>query len=149
MKVYNQEKTQVLNEYDLNKGYLIEDTLIIHLDEIQAVEEQGHYETIAEYENGGKDVKWVVDVECVEYQEPKDIIEKINVYIPYTSEELKNKEYQKELQEIKQWFSLNDWKVNKIVIGEWQTTDQRWLEYLEERAVKRARQDELLILLGM
>lgn len=149
MKVYNQDKTQILNVYDLNKGYLINDTIITHLEEIPFVEEKGHYETIAEYPNGGKDVEWVVDVKGVEYQPPKDIIEKINVYIPYTSEELKNKEYQKELQEIKAWFNSNDWKVNKIVIGEWETTDQRWLEYLEERATKRARQDELLILLGM
>lgn len=27
--------------------------------------EEGHYETIAEYPNGGKDVKWVVDSEAV------------------------------------------------------------------------------------
>ena len=147
MKVYNQEKTQVLNEYDLNKGYLIEDTLITHFDEIQAVKEQGHYETIAEYDNGGKDVKWVVDVEGVEYQEPKEIVEKILVYIPYTDKELQIKSANQELNNIKAWFIENDWKVNKIVIGEWQTTDSRWLEYLEERAIKRARQDELIELL--
>lgn len=118
MKVYNETKTQVLNEYDLNKGYLIEDTLITHFDEIQAVKEQGHYETIAEYDNGGKDVKWVVDVEGVEYQEPKEIVEKILVYIPYTDKELQIKSATKELNNIKAWFIENDWKVNKIVIGE-------------------------------
>ena len=147
MKVYNETKTQVLNEYDLNKGYLIEDTLITHFDEIQAVKEQGHYETIAEYDNGGKDVKWVVDVDGVEYQEPKDIVEKVLVYIPYTDEELQIKSATQELNNIKAWFIENDWKVNKIVIGEWTTDDQRWLDYLSERAVKRVRQDELIDLL--
>lgn len=30
---------------------------------VSDVEEQGHYETVAEYDNGGKDVEWVVDSE--------------------------------------------------------------------------------------
>lgn len=49
-----------------------------------------------------------------------------------------------ELIYIRTWFSQNDWKINKIVIGEWETTDDRWTSYLAERAIKRARQDELL-----
>lgn len=88
MKVYNQEKTQILENYDLEKGYLVNDT--ITLPEVQAVEEQGHYETIAEYENGGKDVKWVVEVEGVEYKPERQ--EEIIVYIPYTKQELAEKE---------------------------------------------------------
>ena len=48
-----------------------------------------------------------------------------------------------ELWEIQKWFSDNDWIVNKIVVGEWSTDDERWLNYLAERKVKRARQDEL------
>lgn len=54
----------------------------------------------------------------------------------------------KELQTIQKWFIDNDWKVNKIVIGEWKTTDSRWLDYLTERTIKRARQDELNKLLN-
>ena len=50
---------------------------------------------------------------------------------------------QEELWEIQKWFSDNDWIVNKIVVGEWSTDDERWLNYLAERKVKRARQDEL------
>lgn len=49
----------------------------------------------------------------------------------------------KELSEIQQWLKDNDWKVNKIVIGEWTTDDSRWIEYIEERSKKRARQDEI------
>ena len=48
-----------------------------------------------------------------------------------------------ELWEIQKWFSDNDWIVNKIVVGEWSTDDERWLNYLAERKAKRARQDEL------
>lgn len=50
---------------------------------------------------------------------------------------------QKETQEIQLWLKDNDWKFNKITSGEWQRDDERWLSYLEERAIKRARQDEI------
>lgn len=53
-----------------------------------------------------------------------------------------------ELLEIEEWFVENDWIPNKILVGEWETTDPRWTTYLEERAVKRTRRDELLALLG-
>lgn len=49
----------------------------------------------------------------------------------------------KELAEIQKWFIDNDWKINKIVIGEWTKDDERWTTYLEERQIKRNRQDEL------
>ena len=51
--------------------------------------------------------------------------------------------------EIFQWFVDNDWIPNKIITGEWEATDERWLQYLEERKVKRDRQDELKVLLGV
>lgn len=49
---------------------------------------------------------------------------------------------------IKSWFKDNDWKVNKIILGEWEDTDPRWVEYKEQRAAKRARLDEIKVLLG-
>lgn len=68
-------------------------------------------------------------------------IEGDNIVITYTKDF--SVDYKRELEEIKRWFIDNDWKVNKIVIGEWNNTDSRWLEYLREREIKRARQDEL------
>lgn len=32
------------------------------------------------------------------------------------------------------WLADNDWKVNKVVIGEWAVEDPRWREYLAQRA---------------
>lgn len=90
MKVYNQDKTQILETYDLSLGKLVDDTITITQPEVEEVEEQGHYEIIAEYSNGGKDVKWVVDVEGVAYQPAKTYEENILVYIPYTQDELLN-----------------------------------------------------------
>ena len=55
----------------------------------------------------------------------------------------KIEQYNNELRQIKKWFEANDWKVNKIVIGEWEKSDPRWLDYISERAIKRTRQDEL------
>lgn len=79
------------------------------------------------YENfEPSDTTNLIELEETQYQEyvsktqqgykTNIIIENDNVVITY-SEDLK-KAYKKELQEIKAWFIDNDWKVNKIVIGE-------------------------------
>jgi hypothetical protein len=48
-----------------------------------------------------------------------------------------------ELESIQNWFRQTDWIPNKILTGEWQDTDPRWIEYKKERSIKRARQDEI------
>lgn len=74
---------------DLEKGYLKPDSLfIMHHEAVEAVEERGHWVTIAEYPNGGKDVEWCVDVEAVEAVEEWAEYEDILRYIEYTEEEL-------------------------------------------------------------
>ncbi len=90
MKVYNEDKTKILSDYDLTKGKLVEDKIIIHHEAVNGVEEQGHYKVIAEYPNGGKDVEWVVDVKGVETKEAYDEEERIYIYKPFTEEEKKN-----------------------------------------------------------
>ena len=73
---------------DLTKGYLKPETQTIHHDAVQAVEEVSHYETLAEYPNGGKDVQKVVDVPGVEAKDAWDEEEQVQVYHLYTAEEL-------------------------------------------------------------
>lgn len=51
---------------------------------------------------------------------------------------------QKRLAEIDKWFNDNDWIVNKVFLGEWETTDPRWIEYLEKRAEIRAEHERLV-----
>ena len=68
-------------------------------------------------------------------------------YVSNQTNKAQKNAYKQELISIKQWFTENDWKPNKIVTGEWEQNDPRWLEYKEERAIKRARQDELIELL--
>lgn len=88
MRIFD-EDGNLMDSYDDTKGRLVEDRLFVcHHEAIEAVEEQGHWETIAEYPNGGKDVDWIVDVPGVEAQEAWDEYEDIYRYIPYTEEEL-------------------------------------------------------------
>lgn len=98
MKIYNKEKTIILEEYDLDTGYLKEDILATVIPAIEGIEEEGHWETIKEYGNGGKDVEWVVDKAGVTAQEERIETENISVYIPYTQEELAEQQKAKQLE---------------------------------------------------
>lgn len=73
---------------DLTKGYLKQETQTIHHDAVAGVEEVSHYETIAEYPNGGKDVRKVVDVPGVAAREAYDEEVEVQRYVLYTTEEL-------------------------------------------------------------
>lgn len=73
---------------DLFLGWLEEKTQTIHYDAVAGVEEVSHYETLAEYPNGGKDVQKVVDVPGVEAKDAWDEEEQVQVYHLYTAEEL-------------------------------------------------------------
>lgn len=73
---------------DLSLGYLEDKTHTIHHDAVAGVEEVSHYETLAEYPNGGKDVQKVVDVPGVEAKDAWDEEEQVQVYHLYTADEL-------------------------------------------------------------
>ena len=78
-----------VTEYYPAKGRLEMQKRIHHHEAVEAVEEQGHWETVAEYpETGGKVVQWVVDAAGVEAREAWDEEETYWLYIPYTEEEL-------------------------------------------------------------
>lgn len=73
---------------DLSLGWLEDKTQTIHHDAVAGVDEVSHYETLAEYPNGGKDVQKVVDVPGVEAKDAWDEEEQVRVYHLYTAEEL-------------------------------------------------------------
>jgi len=50
---------------------------------------------------------------------------------------------EKEQADILQWLADNDWKVNKFVVGEWTKEDPRWIEYLNQRQIKRNRLEQI------
>ena len=87
MEIYN-EKMELINNPDLSLGYLKDDVRIQHHEAVEGIEEVWHYETIAEYPNGGKDVEKVIDVEGVLAQDAWDEEISIQIYVLYTEEEL-------------------------------------------------------------
>ena len=102
------------NELDFSKGYLKEEKIFIkHHDAVSAVEEQGHYEIIKEYPNGGKDAEWVIDVPKVEAKEAYDEYEYIKRFIKFTQKELNSFR----IEELKQKLNETDYCVLKIAEG--------------------------------
>ena len=73
---------------DLTLGYLVDDTEPVEHPAVEGVEEVSHYETVAEYPNGGKDVQRVVDVPGVPAQAAWTEQVPVQRYIRYTDEEL-------------------------------------------------------------
>ena len=86
-EVYDQQGN-LLTEYDLNLGRLKSSVRIERHPAIEGACEVGHWETIREYPNGGKDIQWVIDVPGVEAQEAWEEEIPIYIYIPYTQAEL-------------------------------------------------------------
>ena len=88
------------DQINLELGYLRPESIIsIHHEAVEEVKEVGHYEVIAEYPNGGKDVIWVIDVPGIEAKEAWDEYEDIQRYVLYTEEELAARDAEKKAKE--------------------------------------------------
>ena len=74
MRILNQNDIELTEEeVNLELGYLRPESIIsIHHEATEEAKEVGHYEVIAEYPNGGKDVIWVIDVPGIEAKEAWD-----------------------------------------------------------------------------
>ena len=86
-EIYN-ENMEHIERPDMTLGYFKSSTRTEHHEAIEGVTEVWHYETVAEYPNGGKDIRKVVDVPGVETQAAWDEEIPIQIYVPYTQEEL-------------------------------------------------------------
>ena len=87
MKILD-ETGAVVENPDLTLGYLTDDTQPLEHPAQEAVAEVAHYETVAEYPGGGKDVQRVVDVPGVPARPAWTEQLPIKRYIRYTAEEL-------------------------------------------------------------
>ena len=87
MKIID-ETGAVVENPDLTLGYLTDDTQPLEHPAQEAVAEVAHYETVAEYPGGGKDVQRVVDVPGVPAQAAWTEQVPVQRYIRYTDEEL-------------------------------------------------------------
>ena len=87
MKIID-ENGAVVENPDLTLGYLTDDTQPLEHPAQEAVAEVAHYETVAEYPGGGRDVQRVVDVPGVPARPAWTEQLPIKRYIRYTAEEL-------------------------------------------------------------
>lgn len=97
------EKNNVIENADLEKGYLTHETIVIaHHDAIKASPGKSHIEIVREYPNGGKDVATIWDEEPTEARDAYDETEEIQCYHLYSDEELKQREEKKKESEEKE-----------------------------------------------
>lgn len=95
MKIYLEDKKTQIKNPDLEKGKLVPDKIKIKVDEVPYISQDGHYEVIKEYENGGKDVEFIITTPKQDYVSAQEYEKEINIYIPFTKKELKVLEVEK------------------------------------------------------
>ena len=98
MKIID-ENGAAIETPDLTLGYLVDETEPVEHPAVEGVEEVSHYETVAEYPNGGKDVQRVVDVPGVPARPAWTEQLPIKRYIRYTAEELAAQEEARKKQQ--------------------------------------------------
>ena len=100
MKIID-ETGAVVENPDLTLGYLTDDTQPLEHPAQEAVAEVAHYETVAEYPSGGRDVQRVVDVPGVPARPAWTEQLPIKRYIRYTADQLAAQEEARKKQEAK------------------------------------------------
>lgn len=98
MKIID-ETGAVIETPDLTLGYLINSTEPVEHPAVAAVPETSHYETVAEYPGGGRDVRRVIDVPGVPGREAWTEQVPVQKYIRYTAEELAAQEEERKKAE--------------------------------------------------
>lgn len=87
MKIID-ENGAALETPDLTLGWLRDETEAVEHPAQEGVPELSHYETVAEYPNGGKDVRKIIDREGIPARDAWTEQVPIQRYIRYTAEEL-------------------------------------------------------------
>ena len=100
MKIIDENGAAMENP-DLTLGYLVGGTEPVEHPAVEGVEEVSHYETVAKYPNGGRDVRRVIDVPGVPAQAAWTEQVPVQKYIRYTAEELAAQEEARKKQEAK------------------------------------------------
>lgn len=113
MRIFDQYD-HLLETADKSRGYLKRDSrFLCRHPAVEAVAGKGHYKTVKEYPNGGKDVAWVVDVPSVEARQAWDEYEEILRFVPYTADQLA----QRRIAELKESLQSTDYLILKVVEG--------------------------------
>ena len=97
MKIID-ENGAILENPDLTLGWLRDETEAVEHPAQAGVPELSHYETVAEYPNGGKDVRKIIDREGIPARDAWTEQVPIQRYILYTAEELAAQEEERKKQ---------------------------------------------------
>ena len=133
MRILDADENE-LTTYDKEKGYITSEKITHRIPAVEGVAEEGHYEVVKEYPNGGKDVEWIIDVPGVAEVPEHDEEEEIYRYTLYTEKELA----EMEIQKLKLYLSETDWIVIKsLEVGSSPT--ELYPEISQKRADARTR----------
>lgn len=137
MRTIDQDGREIVAP-DLEAGHLVpERILVAHHDAIEAVEEVSHYEVIAEYEGGGKDVQRVVDIPGIAARDAWDEYEDVYRYVPYTAAE----RAKMRIEVLKVQLAETDYAVIKIAEGAATAAD--YADLIAQRQTWRAEINDL------
>ena len=131
--VYNADKTEILDftTLDLSLGYLTDVEEIIHHDAIEEQQEIGHYEVIAEYPNGGKEVMWVIDQPYIPARAEYDEVIYYQTYTPHSEEHLAYRKSVEIYKDALDKLTASDFKVLKYLEGHY--TEEAFEQIKKER----------------
>ena len=101
MKIID-ENGAALENPDLTLGWLRDETEAMKHPAQAGVPELSHYETVAEYPNGGKDVRKIIDREGIPARDAWTEQVPIQRYIRYTAEELSAQEEERKKAEARE-----------------------------------------------
>ena len=99
MEIYD-EQMQPLAAPDMALGWMEEAFRSVHHPAVPAIREQWHYEVTAQYSNGGRDVRRVIDVPGMQARNAWEERIPILIYHPFTGEELAQREAEKNRPEM-------------------------------------------------
>ena len=102
MKIIDDKTGLEIQNPDLTQGWLHDETEAVEHPAQEGMPELSHYETVAEYPNGGKDVRKIIDREGVPARDAWTEQIPIQRYILYTAEELAAKEEERKKAEARE-----------------------------------------------
>ena len=137
MRILDINNNEIVNPTP-DMGNLIEEQILIASHpEQDFIKEEGHYEVIREYPNGGRDVKWIVDVPGQKACEAWDEYETILRLVPFSEVELANQR----ISSLKAYLEASDYNILKIIEGA--ATLEEKADIIAQRAEWRKEINEL------
>ena len=140
MKIYAQDLITELKreDLDLSLGYLKNCENVTITPATKEIAEEGHYEIIKTYENGGQDVAWVVDQPYVSASEEERVTEEYQIYIPFSENHFHNKRLKDDINAYQAYLTKTDFQILKYIEGELDEAD-----FLSIKAARKHCREEI------